>query len=322
MLDLTTAGNSVPAFKKALNGNGRRSTSSDGAIKGINLAQSLRSAKSMFSGGKRESEQAAAGGEKTDFSELSASFDHQERHRPQRRSPGEIAVPAPDRRRGHQHPGKQPELPGEGGRGREQRRPGRQGSGRPQGIDDPGSRFRARSRRSSTSWSSAARCPSRAKQQLEEKKESLKSKLEDKLKSKLLGGSTTNPAGRARKEARRPKARRRAEAGRQAEAETEEAVLMRDRGRATSPNASLPGSAGPGATTCPGRCAMPIASGCPRSCCSRPRSRRSFPISCGSSSVFPASPAWPPRTRTRCWPCGADWATTRGPAICIARRKW
>lgn len=73
MLDLTTTGNTVSAFKKALNGKAALQLK-DGALKGINLAQSLRNAKSMFTGGSRESEQAAAGGEKTDFSELSASF--------------------------------------------------------------------------------------------------------------------------------------------------------------------------------------------------------------------------------------------------------
>lgn len=73
MLDLTTAGNTVSAFKKALNGKAALKLQ-DGALKGINLAQSLRNARSMFTGGARESEQAAAGGEKTDFSEMSASF--------------------------------------------------------------------------------------------------------------------------------------------------------------------------------------------------------------------------------------------------------
>lgn len=73
ILDLTTAGNSVTAFKKALNGTAALKLK-DGALKGIDLAQSLRNAKSMFSGGARESEQAATGGEKTDFSEMSASF--------------------------------------------------------------------------------------------------------------------------------------------------------------------------------------------------------------------------------------------------------
>lgn len=72
-LDVITNGNTVSAIKKTLNGSAALNLK-DGAIKGINLAQSLRNAKAMFTGGTRESEQAAAAGEKTDFSELSASF--------------------------------------------------------------------------------------------------------------------------------------------------------------------------------------------------------------------------------------------------------
>lgn len=73
-LDLTTTGNLVSAMKKALNGTAKLELK-DGAIKGINLAQSLRNAKALFTGGKREVEQGAVAGEKTDFSELTASFD-------------------------------------------------------------------------------------------------------------------------------------------------------------------------------------------------------------------------------------------------------
>ena len=72
-LDVTAAGNTMSAIKQSLNGSAALDVK-DGALKGINLAQSLRNAKAMFTGGARESEQAAAAGEKTDFSELSASF--------------------------------------------------------------------------------------------------------------------------------------------------------------------------------------------------------------------------------------------------------
>ena len=73
-LDVTTTGNLISAMKKALNGTARLEVK-DGAIKGINLAQSLRNAKALFTGGKREAEQGAVAGEKTEFSELTASFD-------------------------------------------------------------------------------------------------------------------------------------------------------------------------------------------------------------------------------------------------------
>jgi AsmA protein len=72
-LEVTATGNTVSAIKKSLNGSAALNLK-DGALKGINLAQSLRNAKAMFTGGTRDSEQAAAAGEKTDFSELSASF--------------------------------------------------------------------------------------------------------------------------------------------------------------------------------------------------------------------------------------------------------
>ena len=73
-LDVTTAGNLVSVMKKALNGTARVELK-DGAIKGIDLAKSLRDAKAMLTGGKRDAEQGAVAGEKTDFSELTASFD-------------------------------------------------------------------------------------------------------------------------------------------------------------------------------------------------------------------------------------------------------
>ena len=73
VLDVTTTGDLISAMKKTLNGMARFELK-DGAIKGINLAQSLRNAKAMFSGGKPETERGATAGEKTDFSELTASF--------------------------------------------------------------------------------------------------------------------------------------------------------------------------------------------------------------------------------------------------------
>lgn len=71
-LDVSTAGNSVAAVRQALNGSARLSLH-DGAVKGINLAKTLREGKAMLTGGK-DAVVAANKAEKTDFSELAASF--------------------------------------------------------------------------------------------------------------------------------------------------------------------------------------------------------------------------------------------------------
>ncbi len=71
-LDVTTQGNLVSALKKALNGKAQLALK-DGAVKGIDLAGAVRSAKSMFGG--KDAEGTASRGEQTDFSELTASFD-------------------------------------------------------------------------------------------------------------------------------------------------------------------------------------------------------------------------------------------------------
>jgi AsmA protein len=74
-LDVTTAGASVNAMKSALNGTAKVHLR-DGAVKGINIGEILRKGRTMLGGG----QSAAAGqsaddkSQKTDFSELSASF--------------------------------------------------------------------------------------------------------------------------------------------------------------------------------------------------------------------------------------------------------
>ena len=75
-LDVTSHGDSVPAMKKALAGTTSLSLK-DGAIKGINLAQSMRDIKGKLGAlqGKPEgTTQKAKAGDKTDFSELTASL--------------------------------------------------------------------------------------------------------------------------------------------------------------------------------------------------------------------------------------------------------
>jgi AsmA protein len=71
-LDITSHGENVTAMKKALGGTASLSLK-DGAIKGINLAQSLRDLKGKLGAKKDETQQARAG-DKTDFSELTASL--------------------------------------------------------------------------------------------------------------------------------------------------------------------------------------------------------------------------------------------------------
>ncbi len=68
-LDVTTAGTTVPALKKALAGSARLELK-DGAVKGINLAESFRNAKSALGSKSAKSDTS----KKTDFSEMSASF--------------------------------------------------------------------------------------------------------------------------------------------------------------------------------------------------------------------------------------------------------
>jgi AsmA protein len=69
-LDIAAAGASVEAMKKALSGTARIELR-DGAIKGINIAEALRKARTALGS---EPAQATGASEKTDFSELSASF--------------------------------------------------------------------------------------------------------------------------------------------------------------------------------------------------------------------------------------------------------
>jgi len=71
-LDVTTAGPTVRALKRGLNGTAGLSLR-DGALKGVDVAGTLRKAKALL-GSQKEVEQQAQGGAKTDFSELSATF--------------------------------------------------------------------------------------------------------------------------------------------------------------------------------------------------------------------------------------------------------
>jgi len=72
VVDVQTTGRTTTALKKALSGSASVELA-DGAVKGINLAESLRKAKAAL-GSRSAQEQAASKGDKTDFSELTASF--------------------------------------------------------------------------------------------------------------------------------------------------------------------------------------------------------------------------------------------------------
>jgi AsmA protein len=70
-LDVNAAGRTVEAMKRALAGSAKVQLK-DGAIKGFNLAEALRKAKTAF--GSKEEKVAADQKQQTDFSEMSASF--------------------------------------------------------------------------------------------------------------------------------------------------------------------------------------------------------------------------------------------------------
>ncbi|HSC94822.1 MAG TPA: AsmA family protein [Burkholderiales bacterium] len=71
--DVTTRGNTVSALKQALNGTASLKLA-DGAIKGIDIAGSIRDAKARLGALRGEQTQAADKSQKTDFSELTATF--------------------------------------------------------------------------------------------------------------------------------------------------------------------------------------------------------------------------------------------------------
>ena len=71
-VDVQTSGPTVSALKKALSGTAGV-TLKDGAIKGINLAESFRKVKSLL-GAKSSQEQGMSKTDKTDFAEMGANF--------------------------------------------------------------------------------------------------------------------------------------------------------------------------------------------------------------------------------------------------------
>lgn len=72
-LDVTTRGDTVPAMKKALDGKAALNLA-DGSVKGINIAETIRNFKAKLGVLKGQQTQAADKAQKTDFTELQASF--------------------------------------------------------------------------------------------------------------------------------------------------------------------------------------------------------------------------------------------------------
>jgi AsmA protein len=72
-LDVTTRGDTVTAMKKALDGKAALNLT-DGAVKGINIAETIRNFKAKLGALKGQQTQAADKTQKTDFTELKASF--------------------------------------------------------------------------------------------------------------------------------------------------------------------------------------------------------------------------------------------------------
>jgi AsmA protein len=72
-LDVAAAGKTVNTLKSALGGTAKLQLR-DGAVKGVNIGELLRKGRSMLGGGGSQAEQSADAKEKTDFSELNASF--------------------------------------------------------------------------------------------------------------------------------------------------------------------------------------------------------------------------------------------------------
>ena len=72
-MDVTTQGNTISALKKALGGTASLKMA-DGALKGIDIAGSIRDARARLGSLRGEHDQAADATKKTDFSELTATF--------------------------------------------------------------------------------------------------------------------------------------------------------------------------------------------------------------------------------------------------------
>ncbi len=191
-LDLQATGTTVSALRQSMSGSAALALR-DGAIKGINLAQSLRNASTLLSAG-RVSESAATATQQTDFSDLTASFTIREG----KARNDDLEVKSPflrlkgggeiDIGRGALDYTTQATLvasaSGQGGRGAEDLA----GLTVPVRVSGPWDALTYK-----LDFGSAVGAD--ARERLERKKDALKQKLEGQITDKLLGGEAPPPEG-------------------------------------------------------------------------------------------------------------------------------
>jgi len=192
-LDLSASGNLIATMKKTLNGRARLELKY-GAIHGIDLAQTVRKAKALLGAGKGEADEGAATNEKTEFSEMSASFDVKNgiarssdlvAKSPFLRLTGEGEIDIP--KSSLNYLSKVTVVASSAGQG------GREaadlaGVSVPVRVSGPFSALRYRIEMRSMLSDSL-------KQKVDEQKEAIKDKLQEKFKSKLLGNPAESSAG-------------------------------------------------------------------------------------------------------------------------------
>ena len=140
-LDVSGQGNTVSAIKKALHGNAAIKLA-DGAIKGINIAGSIREAKAKL-GAERREDAGREPGREDGFFRTHGELQYQERRCAQQRPRGQVAAAAVGRRRRHRHRQRKPGLSGEGHRGGDGGRTGRPRTFRSEGLNGAGEAIRA-----------------------------------------------------------------------------------------------------------------------------------------------------------------------------------
>ena len=185
-LDISTQGATVSALKKGLNGTARLDLR-DGAVRGVNIAETIRNAKATLSAVKGDQQSGTASANaKTDFSELSGSFrltngvahnDDLSAKSPLLRVGGNGDINIPNSSLDYTVRATiVPSLQGQGG----QELQGLKGVTIPVHLDGP---------LTAMNWKVdfTAMAQGLAKQKIDEKKEEMKGKVQEKLQDKLKG---------------------------------------------------------------------------------------------------------------------------------------